>query len=150
MPTSAHPQYNIGDRIFVDASVFEIERRIKEGDESGWRGDPSMELTLNPANRRYEILARDLGGNIYVAASHNRCDHTLIQKLVAGDPRKHDVIQRVLDDNARLRVERAQAERDKSMAAHEKLQWALRRDFAAHMGGRTGAYSMYAGKKENA
>jgi hypothetical protein len=132
-----------GDRIWVSSSVFDIDRRIKEGDESGWRGDPSMFLMLNPATDMFEVWGIDRGGNQYMACSHHTCDHTLLQKLVAGDPTRHDVIAGVLEANEKAKRDREAADRDKALVVADKLGHAIRKDF--DMGKRV--HGMYDGKK---
>jgi len=135
-------RFDAGPRMWVDRGVFEIDRRIKEGDESGWRGDPTMDLMWNPANGMFEVWGTDLAGTRYLAASHHRADHTLLEKLVKGDPRRFDVIAGVLETNARLARERDAAERDMRLEKHEKLAWAINRDFAPG-GNRHRNHSMY-------
>jgi hypothetical protein len=115
--------------------LFDIDRRIKEGDESGWRGDPSMGVFFNRITHCYEVWGIDRAGNDYLAASHDKLDHTLLIKLREGDPRKHDVFQRVMDHNEKLKADQAAADHEKLGAMAEKMAWAIRRDFAAHMGG---------------
>lgn len=140
-------------RVWVDASVFEIDRRIKEGDESGWRGDPTMDLVFDIPTKMFQVWGTDAAGNRYLACSHHKCDHTLLMKLVNGDPQKFDVVAGVLETNARLAAAREAAEKEQRMEAHHKLQWALRRDFGHLMGGRKAMHSMYDGStrpKENA
>jgi hypothetical protein len=139
-----------GGRVWVESDVFDIDHRIKHGDESGWRGDPTMRLSWNPANRMFEVWATDLGGTDYIAASHDECNHVLLQKLVAGDPQKFDVIQGVLDTNRRLAAEREAAHKERRMEAHEKLQWGIRQDFGHLLGGKQGVHSMYVPKQKKA
>lgn len=116
------------DRVWVPTSVFDIDRRIKEGDESGWRGDPSMFLMLNPRNGMFEVWGIDRGGNQYLACSHHACDHTLLRKLVAGDPQRHDVINETLKANAKAKADRDAADRDKALVVADKLGHAIRAD----------------------
>jgi hypothetical protein len=115
--------------------LYDIDRRIKEGDESGWRGDPTMGVFFNRITNNYEVWGVDRAGNDYIAASHHKLDHTLLIKLRDGDPRKHDVFQRVLDHNAKLVADRDAADREKRAELADKMAWAIRRDFATHMGG---------------
>lgn len=129
-------------RVWVPTSVFDIDRRIKEGDESGWRGDPSMFLMLNPQTEMFEVWGIDRAGNQYMACSHHSCDHVLLQKLVAGDPQRHDVINEVLKANAQLERDRRAAEREQGLEAADKLGHAIRKDF--DMGKRV--HGMYDGK----
>lgn len=135
-------------RVWIESDVFDIDRRIKEGDESGWRGDPTMFLQWNIETRMFEVWGSDARGTRYLACSHHECNHVLLQKLVAGDPRRHDVIQEVLDANERAKVEREAEHREKRMEAHEKLQWGIRQDFGHLLGGKQGVHSMYVPKKK--
>jgi hypothetical protein len=127
--------------------MLDIDRRVKQGDESGWRGDPSMGLFLNPENGNFEVWGVDARGKAYLAASHHKMDHTLLIKLREGDWRKHDVIQRVLDNNASLEATAKAKARDEFEALADKMQWAIRRDFAQHLGGRGGIHAV-PGRKE--
>lgn len=72
----------------VSWDVYDIATRIQKGDESGWRGDPSASLMFNPLAGRFEVWMIDVMGNPYVACSHDKCDHTLITKLIEGDWQK--------------------------------------------------------------
>ena len=38
----------------VSFDVYDIANRIQNGDESGWRGDPSASLMFNPTAARFE------------------------------------------------------------------------------------------------
>ena len=113
----------------------DIDHRVKYGDESGWRGDPSMGIFINQFTGEFEVWGIDRGGNEYKACSHHKLDHTILIKLREGDPQRNDVWQKVLDHNAKLDADRKSAAREQLEEVGEKMQWALRRDFAAHMGG---------------
>lgn len=139
----------LGPRVWIDGSVLDIDRRIKEGDESGWRGDPSMFLMFNPQNDMFEVWGIDRGGNQYMAAAHHRCDHTLLQKLVAGDPTKNDVIGRVLADNAKLKKEQETKEREQRLEVADRLGHAIRQDVGHLFGGRKHTHSMYSGPRSD-
>ena len=129
-------------RAWIDHDVFDIDRRIKEGDESGWRGDPSMFLMWNPANSMFEVWGHDRAGNQYLACSHHRCDHTLLTKLVAGDPVKNDVIGRVMAANDKLAADRREAERDKRLEIADRMGYAIRQDLGHLYGGRNRQHSI--------
>ena len=116
--------------------MHDIDQRIKYGDESGWRGDPSMGLFVNAITGHFEVWGIDRGGNGYLAASHDKLDHTLLIKLREGDPTRNDAFQRVLDHNAKVEADKKAAAREKLEEAGDKLQWAIRQDFSQHMGGR--------------
>jgi hypothetical protein len=115
--------------------LLDLDRRIKDGDESGWRGDPSMGVFVNTITGHFEVWGIDRGGNGYLAASHDKLDHTLLIKLREGDPTRHDTFQRVLDHNAKVVADQKAAAHDKLTEAGDKLQWAIRKDFGQHMGG---------------
>jgi hypothetical protein len=117
-------------------AMQDIDRRIKEGDESGWRGDPSMGLFYNQKLHRFEVWGIDVTGKEYLAAANDDLDINLVIKLRDGDPRKNDVFQRVIDNNLKIQREADLAEAERLAAMGDKLQWAIRQDFGAHLGGR--------------
>lgn len=122
--------------------LMDIDSRIKNGDESGWRGDPTMGIFINRHTGMFEVWGIDRGGNQYLAASHDKLDHTLLIKLREGDPTKHDVFQRVIDKNKKV-LEDAQAkESERLRDVAEKFHWAVKRDFGQHMGGRRTMYAV--------
>ena len=129
--------------MWVESSIFDIDRRIKDGDESGWRGDPSMGLFYNPQTLMFEVWGIDRGGNQYLACSHHACDHTLLAKLVAGDPTRNDVIGRVLAANEKANKDRSDAERDRRSEIADKLGFAIRKDFGHLEGGTHRQTSLY-------
>lgn len=116
--------------------LLDIDQRIKYGDESGWRGDPSMGVFLNRVTGWFEVWGIDRTGQGYLAASHDKLDHTLLIKLREGDPTKNDVFQRVLDANQKLEDDKRAAAKEKLAETGDKLQWAIRQDFGHLMGGR--------------
>lgn len=131
-----------GRRRFED-DLLDIDARAKYGDATiGWRGDLSMCVVLNTVTRRFEIWGIDARGEDYMAASNDTLDQQLIIKLRDGDPRLGDVMQRVLDTNAKRKAELEAKDRDARGALGEKLQWAIKRDMAAHNGGRGGVHSI--------
>lgn len=143
-PNAMLPHLSPGPgRAWVDGDVLDIGRRIQQGDESGWRGDPTMWLAYNAMTGRFEVWATDLGGNQYIAASHDECNHVLIQKLIAGDPRRGDVLAGVLEVNARARADAERREREQRLIAHDKLAWALRKDLGHLYGGTRRQHSMH-------
>jgi hypothetical protein len=138
----------LGPRVWVDSSVLDIDHRIKHGDESGWRGDPSMFLMYNPESKRFEVWGIDRGGNQYMAASHHACDITLLHKLVAGDPQKNDVFAQVLEQNRKIKAEQEATERDKRLEVADKIGFAVRQDIGHLFGGRRPTQSMYSRANE--
>ena len=108
--------------------TLDIARRVQHGDEL-WRGDPQMQLRFNFLDQRFEVWGVDAEGNGYLAASHDRCDHTLLTKLAAGDWQrgKAAAAQVVLHERA-LEKERLRKDADKRGEVIDKLGWAIRRD----------------------
>lgn len=137
-----------GGMVHLDQTVLDIDRRIKYGDESGWRGDPSMGLYWNPASMMYEVIGVDRTGQQYLAASHDRCDHTLLMKLVAGDPRKHNVAAEVLARNEKLRADADAAAKEKRLEVADKMHHAVKKDLGHHMGGTKRLYTVDGLKKD--
>lgn len=133
--------------IEVSGDVLDIARRIRDGDESGWRGDPSMSLTYNPASREFEVLATDRAGNRYVAVSSPRCDHSILIKLREGDPRRGSVVDRVLAHNEKVRADREQQQRDERRELSLRLAHAVVKDIGHLEGGTRPTQSMYDGRK---
>jgi hypothetical protein len=117
----------------VDRDVLDIGRRITHGDEL-WRGDPTMSLSWSPASGLFEVWGLDAHGQPYLAASHERCDTQLLEKLVAGDWQRTDVFARLAQANAKADAARDAAFEDKANEAVDKLVWAVRRD-AGHLYG---------------
>lgn len=129
--------------IAMIGDLMDIDVRVKYGDAViGWRGDPSMGVFFNQVTHEFEIWGIDRAGNDYKAASNPTLDQQLIVKLRDGDPRLGDVMQRVLDTNAKRRADAEAVDRDARGELGEKLQWAIRRDMAAHNGGRGAVHSI--------
>ena len=122
--------------------LMDIDSRIKNGDESGWRGDPTMGIFINRHTGMFEVWGIDRAGNQYLAASHDKLDHTLLIKLREGDPTKHDVFQRVLDKNQKMLADAKAKEHERFAEVGDKLQWAIKRDHGQHMGGRRRMYAV--------
>lgn len=111
------------------ADIQDLDERIKYGDESGWRGDPSMGIFLNRQAERFEVWGIDRSGRQYMAASHDRLDDGwIILKLLAGDPYRHDVFQETLDHNAKVRADNKAKDAEAFREVGDKLHWALRKD----------------------
>lgn len=128
--------------IAMYSELCDLDRRVKFGDECGWLGDPSMMIVFNQVKKRFEVWGIDGHGNDYEACSDESLSRNLILKLAAGDWRKNDVHQRVLDDNAKAAAQRQAIDDDKRNEVGEKLQWAIRRDFATHLGGKGAVHSI--------
>lgn len=127
----------------VSFDVYDIATRIQKGDESGWRGDPSASLMFNPLINRFEVWMVDAMGTPYVAATHDRCDHTLITKLIEGDWQKGKrLAENLLKHNKKIRDAHQQDEKDKRLELADKLHWALVQDLGHMEGGNRRQYSM--------
>lgn len=109
--------------------MLDLDHRIKHGDESGWRGDESMGIFINKHTGWFEVWGIDRVGNQYLAASHERLDHTLLIKLREGDPRKNDVFDRVLKSNQKLKDAQKQADDDQFAEIAGKVQHAINKEF---------------------
>ena len=129
--------------------LCDIDHRVKNGDESGWRGDPTMGIYFNVDTKMFEVWGLDRAGKSYLACSHDRLDHQILVKLRQGDPRKHDVIQEVLDANTKMRDDDARRQRAALEEFADKVAWGIRRDFAQHLGGRGAVHVVNGRKKEN-
>ena len=125
----------------------DIDKRVKFGDESGWRGDPTMAVFINRFTGEFEVWGVDRAGQQYKACSHHKLNTEIITKLREGDPQRNDVFQRVLDHNARVQAEKKRKDFEKFSEVAEKLQWGIRQDFAQHLGGR-GRKVSFPGTKE--
>lgn len=121
--------------MWVDSSLYDIDRRIKDGDESGWRGDPTMGLFFNPHTRQFEVWGIDRAGKEYKAATHHELSVEIIHKLRNGDPTRNDVFQQVLDHNAKVEADAKQKDREARAEVFDKLAWGIRKDFGHLAGG---------------
>lgn len=128
--------------VHMPETVLDIDHRIKFGDESGWRGDPSMGLYWNQGTQEYEVVGIDRSGQQYLAASHHTCDHTLLLKLVAGDPTKHDVPAEILARNAKRKADEEAAIREEQREIADKMHFAAKQDLGQHLGGRKRLYTV--------
>lgn len=127
--------------------LADIDRRAKYGDESGWRGDPTMCVCINTNKTDaehgwFEVWGIDARGNPYKAASHPRCDVGLIERLRLGDWQNQDPFSRVMEQNARMQADVDARRADQRAGVVDKMAWAVRRDFAAELG--TGRHDVHA------
>lgn len=124
------------------ADFCDLDKRIKFGDGNGWRGDASMMIVFNTVKKRFEVWGVDGLGHEYEAAFDTDLSPRLLTKLRDGDWQRADVHQRVLDHNATIKADAERKDRDARGEMADKLQWAIRRDFATHLGGRGGIHSI--------
>lgn len=119
--------------IVTDPTLMnDLVRRLREGDSTGWEGDPRLTLAWNRPERRYELwrLERD---SQYRLVARGPIDggmpYDLTRQLVAHDQRRgFDVFAEVRAHNAEVE-RRQEADLTEKMApAYEKLRWALRKD----------------------
>lgn len=127
----------------ISTDVYDIARRIREGDESGWRGDPTASVMFNPLTQHFEVWLVDALNQPYIACSSPRCDHSLIVKLIEGDWRKgHRLLEDIQKKNRAARQAAEQGEHDKVQEMADKIHWALIRDIGHLEGGTRRQYSM--------
>ena len=80
-----HIDKRTGRSVMVEDDVLNIKRRIVEGCPIvGWRGDPDARLFHHP-EMGFWVGCVDAMGEVYVAASNENCDETLLRKLRDGD-----------------------------------------------------------------
>lgn len=133
----------------ISTDVFDIARRIREGDESGWRGDPTASILFNPLTKHFEVWLIDDQNTPYIACSSSRCDHSLIVKLIEGDWQKgRRLLEEIQKKNHAARDAEKQAQREKIEEIADKMQFAIMKDLG-HLEGQTKrVYSMNSdGKK---
>jgi len=128
--------------IEVSFDVFDIVRRIREGDESGWRGDPNASIMFNPVTRHFEVWLVDDKNISYIACSSDRCDHSLIVKLIEGDWQKgKKLIEEIQKKNRLAHEAKLSMDRDRAEEIADKMHWAIIRDLGHLEGGTRRQYS---------
>jgi len=128
--------------IEVSFDVFDIVRRIREGDESGWRGDPNASIMFNPVTRHFEVWLVDDKNIPYIACSSDRCDHSLIVKLIEGDRQKgKKLIEEIQKKNRLAHEAKLSMDRDRAEEIADKMHWAIIRDLGHLEGGTRRQYS---------
>jgi hypothetical protein len=128
--------------IEVSFDVFDIVRRIREGDESGWRGDPNASIMFNPVTRHFEVWLVDDKNIPYIACSSDRCDHSLIVKLIEGDWQKgKKLIEEIQKKNRLAHEAKLSMDRDRAEEIADKMHWAIIRDLGHLEGGTRRQYS---------
>jgi len=131
----------------VNSDVFDIARRIREGDESGWSGDPNASLMLNPITNHFEVWMVDALNQPYIAATSTRCDHSLLVKLIEGDWRKgHKLLEEIQKKNRKAEDAKNAAKAEQSAEIADKIHWALLKDIGHLGGGTKRSISMYEDK----
>lgn len=119
-----------GAKAEIDTDVFEIRRRLVEGDPTlNWEGDDRMRLFYDEQTRLFEVWTLDAHGEPYRAAFGPRCDPSLISQLVANDTRHTDVFGNVIANNRKVDADRKRAFGDYVEGElADKLHFAFRRD----------------------
>jgi hypothetical protein len=132
----------------ISTDVYNIAERIRKGDESGWRGDPTASILFNPLTQHFEVWLIDGQNTPYIACSSPRCDHSLIVKLIEGDWQKgHRLIEDIQKKNRAARAAEDQAQRDKAEELADKMHFAIIKDIGHLEGGTKRQYSMNNGLK---
>lgn len=128
----------------ITSDVYDIARRIREGDESGWRGDPSASLMHNPFSNQFEVWMVDGMNQPYIAATSTKCDHSLLIKLTEGDWQKgKQLLEAMQKKNRDIHQSKIDAEEDTRMEIADKLHWALMKDVGHLEGGTHRQTSLY-------
>jgi hypothetical protein len=132
----------------ISTDVYNIAERIRKGDESGWRGDPTASILFNPLTQHFEVWLIDGQNTPYIACSSPRCDHSLIVKLIEGDWQKgHRLIEDIQKKNRAARAAEDSAQRDKAEELADKMHFAIIKDIGHLEGGTKRQYSMNNGLK---
>lgn len=128
----------------ITSDVYDIATRIREGDESGWRGDPSASLMFNQWTNKFEVWMEDGMRQPYIAATSDRCDHSLILKLIEGDWQKgRRLLDEIQNKNRAAHSARVLEEEDKRLEIADKLHWAIIKDVGHLNGGNRRHTSFY-------
>jgi hypothetical protein len=132
----------------VTMDIYDISRRIREGDESGWRGDPTASVMFNPLTQQFEVWLIDDHNTPYIACSGPRCDHSLIVKLIEGDWQKgKKLLEEIQKKNRQAQEARLTADRDRAEEIADKMHFAIIKDLGHLEGGTRRQYSMNTNKK---
>ncbi|CAB4183184.1 hypothetical protein UFOVP1083_39 [uncultured Caudovirales phage] len=132
----------------ISSDVYDIARRVREGDESGWRGDPTASILLNPMTEHFEVWMIDDQNTPYIACSSPRCDHSLILKLIEGDWRKgHKLLEEIQKKNHAAKKAEEDAKKEQSAEIADKMHWAILKDLGHLEGGTHRHTSFHQGKK---
>ena len=137
-----------GTRATVSNDVWDIERRIKDGDPGiGWPGDPSMGLFIDTEeyvggiiNLQYmwfEVWGLDASGEPYLAWTGPQLDQRVIEQLRDGHWTNGNAADRVIKSNLDRQAAKAKVEKDRREETLDKLHFALRQGAGAHYGGLT-------------
>lgn len=132
----------------ISTDVFDIARRIREGDESGWRGDPTASIMFNPLTQHFEVWLIDDQNTPYIACSGPKCDHSLIVKLIEGDWQKGKrLLEEIQKKNRAARDAEDAKQREKAEEIADKMHFAILKDLG-HLEGQTKRlYSMHSDRK---
>lgn len=126
----------------VTTDIYDIARRVREGDESGWRGDPTASVMFNPVTNHFEVWMIDETNTPYIACSNQRCDHTLIMKLIEGDWQKgRRLLEEIQKKNRTAHAAKLSEDRDRAEEIADKMHWAIIRDLGHLEGGTRRQYS---------
>lgn len=134
-----------GGHLLVEGEAQDIVRRVREGDPTkGWEGDPNMRVVLQPYEgvRSHEVVylfefwTTDAHGELYLAMQSPTCGPEVIERLVAGDTTKRDVIGEAMERQRKAQAEQKRTLMERLDECADKLAFALQGDNAAHFGGK--------------
>lgn len=119
-------------------SLHELADKIQNGDPvTGWDGDPRLTLAryLDPqtGDERWELWRLEHDGQYRLTARlpGHRDPSGILRELVERDARRgYDLKAAVDRHNAKVQAAADAASADRSMAAAERLVWALKKDGA--------------------
>lgn len=133
----------------ISLDVYNISERIRKGDESGWRGDPSASVMFNPMTQQFEVWLVDDQNTPYIACSGPRCDHSLIVKLIEGDWQKGKrLLEEIQKKNREARDREMSLQRDMSEELADKMHYAIIKDMGHLEGGTRRQHSFNTNKKK--
>lgn len=129
--------------IEVPADVLDIGRRIQDGDEL-WRGDPTMSLIFNTATSQFEVWGFDIKNEAYLAWSGPYCDQRILVELTETDWQRGSraLFDRILAKSKKIKDDAKREQDDIHGEMASKMAWAIKRELAAHLGGKKFTYAL--------
>jgi len=134
-----------GGKVLVEGEAQDVVRRVREGDPTkGWEGDPTMRVVLQPYEGLrsgevvylFEVWGVDAHGEPYLAMQSPTCGPELIERLVAGDTTRRDVIGEAIERQRKREAEKKRTLMERMDECADKLGFALQGENAAHFGGK--------------
>lgn len=105
-----------GGRAWVDTEVCDFVERLKAF-------NPNLALYQNPDKSWLIAEVTEDGGVHYVMRSQvgAHLGPQVIEKLAAGDRRRHDVVGKVIANNDKIRADKAEADRESKLVALDNV-----------------------------